>query len=184
MQRIWVDQAKCLACRSCELACAVERDSITKTLPVAAHEADKPRARVTVAGRTGASFPLQCRHCQDAPCLQVCPSGAMQLDAASGAVLVDPNRCRSCFMCVLVCPFGCVVPVSGRPVVQKCDLCVHRESPACVQACPTGALIYADERGLAPVLAARRQRVADAASAIDPSAWAVSPKTCGEDESR
>jgi carbon-monoxide dehydrogenase iron sulfur subunit len=64
MDRIWVDKDKCLGCKSCELACAVERDSVSKALISAVAETPKPIARVGVFGPTGNSFPIPCRHCQ------------------------------------------------------------------------------------------------------------------------
>lgn len=160
MKRIWVDKDKCLACRSCELACATLRDSVAKTLPGASQEMERPVARVGVHGRTGASFPLQCRHCQDAPCLRACPSGAMQRDTETGVVFLDQTKCHGCWMCVMTCPFGSVLPSGTHQVAQKCDLCLHREEPACVDACPTGALIYGDENNFAQILAAKRGKIA------------------------
>lgn len=160
MKRIWVDQDKCLACKSCELACAILRDSVSKTLFGARQETELPVARVGVHGSTGASFPLQCRHCQDAPCLRACPAGAMVRDAETGVVFVDQTKCRGCWMCVMTCPFGCVTPSGIHKVAQKCDLCLHREEPACVAACPTGALIHGDEKEFVQVLVAKRGRIA------------------------
>jgi len=160
LKRIWVDQDKCLGCKSCELACATERDSVSKTLHGARQEAELPVSRVGVHGKTGASFPLQCRHCQDAPCLRACPAGAMQRDLATGIIFADQSKCRGCWMCVMSCPFGCVIPSGAHQVAIKCDLCLHREEPACVAACPTGALIYSDEKEFAQVLAAKRGRIA------------------------
>jgi carbon-monoxide dehydrogenase iron sulfur subunit len=92
----------------------------------------------------------------------------MQRDLETGVVFIDQARCRGCFMCVMTCPFGCVVPASNYPVAQKCDLCLHREERACVEACPTDALIYADENEFAKVLAAKRGKVALFAQAAAP----------------
>lgn len=160
MKRIWVDGEKCLGCKTCELQCAVERCSVTKTLTAAVKEEPKPTARVGVYGPTGASFPLQCRHCQDATCLKACPSGAMQRDADKGTVVVDQTKCRGCWMCVMSCPFGAVTPSPAYKVAMKCDACVDMEEPACVASCPTGALVYGDEEAYQPVLAAKRGRLA------------------------
>jgi carbon-monoxide dehydrogenase iron sulfur subunit len=170
MKRIWVDGDKCLGCRSCELACAVERNSVSKTLAGAVREMIRPMARVAVGGDTGRAFPVQCRHCEDAACIAVCPSGATQRRADSNTVVVDAARCRGCWMCVMACSFGAVRPLTGFKVVAKCDACVDMVEPACVAACPTGALLYGDEDIYRRVLSARRARIAQAARAVEPTA--------------
>ena len=167
MKRIWVDKDKCLGCKSCELGCAVERDSVAKTLFGAAGETPKPIARVGVFGPSGSNFPLQCRHCQDASCLKACPAGAMQRDMEKGIVFVDQNKCRGCWMCVMSCPFGAVAPSSVSKVAVKCDACIHREEPACVASCPTGALIYGDEGDYNKVLATKRSNIAAYVRSLD-----------------
>lgn len=167
MKRIWVDKDKCLGCKSCELGCAVERDSVSKTLIGAVVETPKPIARVGVFGPDGNHFPLQCRHCQDAACLKACPAGAMQRDLETDIVFVDQNKCRGCWMCVMSCPFGAVTPSPSFKVAVKCDACIHREEPACVASCPTGALMYGDEDNYNKVLAAKRGRIAAYACSLD-----------------
>lgn len=166
MKRIWVDKEKCLGCKTCELRCAVERDSVSKTLKGAMQENPKPVARVGVFGITGASFPLQCRHCQDAPCLRSCPSGAMQRDAETDTIFIDQEKCRGCWMCVMSCPMGVITPSATYKVAVKCDGCAHMEEPACVASCPTGALVYGDEQMYNKVLADKRGRIAVFASAV------------------
>jgi len=59
MKRIWVDRDKCLGCKSCELSCAVMRDSVSKTLFGALRESVRPQARVAVHGSAGAAWPWQ-----------------------------------------------------------------------------------------------------------------------------
>jgi len=87
--------------------------------------------------------PLQCRHCEDAPCVAVCPTGALHREDEEGPVLIDSELCVGCKMCVVVCPFG-VITMSRDKAIIKCDLCIDRleqgQEPACVAACPTGAL--------------------------------------------
>lgn len=158
MKRVWVDQDKCLGCKTCELQCAIERNSVTKALATAVQEEPKPVARVGVFG-TRTCFPIQCRHCENAPCIKVCPSGAAQRDKDKGNVFIDQAKCRGCWMCVMTCPFGAVIPTEYK-VAIKCDACMHMEEPACVASCPTGALSYGDEIGYGKVLAKKRGRVA------------------------
>jgi carbon-monoxide dehydrogenase iron sulfur subunit len=166
MKRVWVDREKCLGCKTCELQCAVERNSESKRLTEAAREDPKPAARVGVFGPTGSSFPIQCRHCQDATCLMACPSGAMQRDAEKKTTFVAQDKCRGCWMCVMSCPFGAVIPSAKYKTAMKCDACVNMEQPACVASCPTGALIYGEEETYEKVLVAKRGKIAAYASSI------------------
>ena len=169
MKRVWVDREKCLGCKTCELQCAVERNSVSKRLAEAVREDPKPAARVGVFGPTGSSFPIQCRHCQDATCLMACPSGAMQRDAEKGTTFVAQDKCRGCWMCVMSCPFGAVIPSAQFKTAMKCDACMHMEQPACVAACPTGALVYGEEEAYTKVLATKRGRIAAYVSSIPTS---------------
>ena len=67
---------RCLGCKSCELACAVEH-SASRDLYEAIHETPGPRARVRVSQGTTFAIPLQCRQCGDAPCVAICPTNAL-----------------------------------------------------------------------------------------------------------
>jgi carbon-monoxide dehydrogenase iron sulfur subunit len=159
MKRIWIDRKRCLGCKTCELQCAVERNSLSRTLFEAIREDPLPLARVAVCGGQS-PFPLQCRHCEQAACLSACPSGALQRNDEQGLVFIDQTRCRGCWMCVMSCPFGCIIPSAAFHVAVKCDACMHMDAPACVAGCPTGALLYGDEAGYGKVLAKRRGTVA------------------------
>jgi len=141
---IYVDPEKCMGCHTCEIACAVAHSG-SKELLKAIHEEPRPRPRVVVEAVGGAAVPLQCRHCEDAPCVAICPTGAMaKLDG--GPVVVREELCIGCKACMLVCPFGAVTMRPEGKAVHKCDLCIERleagEEPACASACPTGALRF------------------------------------------
>lgn len=137
------DLSRCLACRGCVLACAIEH-SESKTLTGALGESPRPQSRVSLVAVDGAAVPLQCRHCEDAPCVAVCPTQAIEKLGPNQPVLITDERCIGCKLCMMVCPFGVVSLRRDGKVALKCDLCLHRleagEMPACVTACPTGAL--------------------------------------------
>jgi carbon-monoxide dehydrogenase iron sulfur subunit len=104
---------------------------------------------------------MQCRHCEDAPCISVCPTGAIYRQQAESPVLINQDLCIGCKFCLMVCPFGVInVSRDGKAMV-KCDLCIERtkigQEPACVEACPTKALKLVDEEKIA---ASKRQRSA------------------------
>ncbi len=157
---IIVEIEKCLACKSCEIACAVAH-SKSKVLQEAVQELPKPQRRVTVQAAGEFSVPLQCRHCEDAPCIAVCPTAAIHREDADGPVLIEQDKCIGCKYCLVVCPFGVIEVSHDGKVMVKCDLCFERakagQEPACVEACPTKALKLGSEKDLA---ARRRRRAA------------------------
>lgn len=99
-------------------------------------------------------FPKSCLHCDDAPCVTVCPTGASYKRAEDGIVLVDADMCIGCKLCSWACPYGAREYDEDAGVMKKCTLCVDKiynqnlppESrvPACVSACPTGARSFGD----------------------------------------
>ncbi|MEM6677514.1 MAG: 4Fe-4S dicluster domain-containing protein [Pseudomonadota bacterium] len=99
-------------------------------------------------------FPKSCLHCEDAPCVTVCPTGASYKREEDGIVLVNEDACMGCGLCAWACPYGAreLDPKAG--VMKKCTLCVDRiydetrpeedRVPACVRACPAGARAFGD----------------------------------------
>lgn len=85
MKEVQVEVSKCVGCKSCELACAVEH-SETKELFAAILEEIMPRKRVFVQAAEESSVPVNCRHCEEAFCVRVCPTGAMYRDKATATV--------------------------------------------------------------------------------------------------
>ena len=99
-------------------------------------------------------FPKSCLHCEDPPCVPVCPTGASYKRASDGIVLVDYDKCIGCKYCAWACPYGAREFDENQKVMKKCTLCVDRiyditvpereRKPACVMACPTSARIFGD----------------------------------------
>jgi anaerobic carbon-monoxide dehydrogenase iron sulfur subunit len=168
MDVIAVHVDRCVGCKTCELFCAVERGSEGKTLLSAVQETPQPQARVRVEGGNGVSFPIQCRHCLDAPCLDACLTGALARHPETGMVRVDDDRCIGCWTCVMFCPYGVIFPWPERKLALKCDRCMHMESSACVDACPTQALEIVNLEKLSEAYAEKRRSAALAATRIAP----------------
>jgi anaerobic dimethyl sulfoxide reductase subunit B (iron-sulfur subunit) len=135
------DSGICVQCHACEVAC--------KTM----HEVEWGIRWRRVVGLWSGSFPVvtsrsvsfSCMHCGNPPCEAVCPTGAIKKRPEDGIVVVDPERCFGCHLCLMACPFG--VPQYGADgKMQKCDLCLELVSqgkePACVATCPSGALRF------------------------------------------
>ena len=99
-------------------------------------------------------FPKSCLHCEDPPCVPVCPTGASYKRKEDGLVLVDFDKCIGCKYCAWACPYGARELDEARKEMTKCTLCVDRihdenlserdRQPACVLACPTSARLFGD----------------------------------------
>lgn len=99
-------------------------------------------------------FPKSCLHCEDAPCVTVCPTGASYKREEDGIVLVNADTCIGCKLCSWACPYGAREYDEDQGVMKKCTLCVDKiynenldvESrvPACVSTCPAGARHFGD----------------------------------------
>jgi len=142
---IVVHPLRCLGCHSCHLQCATAH-SESKQLIQAISEAPLPQARINLEQAEDLAVPLQCRQCEDAPCIQVCPTKALEREDQESPVLIKDQLCIGCQKCILVCPFGVIYMDHQGKVITKCDLCFQRlqkdEQPACVSGCPTGALQF------------------------------------------
>ena len=142
MRRIYAREDYCLGCRLCEINCLVKHSKSKKIIKAFRTERDTVVPGVHVEERGHVSFALQCRHCDDALCIEACIIGAMYRDPETDAVLCNEDRCVGCWSCIMVCPAGAVVRGKARKVASKCDLCMGEETPVCVEGCPNEALVY------------------------------------------
>jgi formate dehydrogenase iron-sulfur subunit len=147
------DATRCIDCRACMVACSVE------------NKIDMDKTRIWVAGvglkgdfpnLTRASMVYHCMHCNEPDCLSACPVGAYD-KREDGPVLYNKDKCIGCRYCMNACPFG--VPhfdynkgLLQGAFIDKCTMCPQRIDnglgPACVDTCPTGALVYGDRADL------------------------------------
>lgn len=143
MKRVFIRPDRCTSCKTCVLSCAVAH-SQSRALFTAITEVPRPYPRLFVEPANGRKVPILCRHCEDAPCLRACIAGALYRDPTTEAVLADWDRCIGCWTCIMVCPYGVVQRQAEVAKAVKCDLCPDRETPACVESCPTEALVFTD----------------------------------------
>ena len=160
-----IDLNVCVGCHACVTSCK-EWNTAGSAGPLAdenAYGADPTgtffnRVQTYEAGTFPATetihFPKSCLHCEEPPCVPVCPTGASYKRAEDGIVLVDYDKCIGCKYCAWACPYGARELDEARQVMTKCTLCVDRihdaglapddRKPACVKACPTGARLFGD----------------------------------------
>jgi carbon-monoxide dehydrogenase iron sulfur subunit len=182
VKTVFVNPERCIGCRQCEFACAVEHsESRDAFLALAEDPLPRPRIHVEAGPWFNTSFPNRCRHCNPAPCEQVCPSGAIFRDAEEDLVLIEARQCITCAMCAMVCPFDAVTfhaqtnGAAARVVATKCDGCVdrvrRREEPACSEVCKVDALVSGELNELVKAGRLRESAaVLSAVSRIEPTA--------------
>jgi Fe-S-cluster-containing dehydrogenase component len=160
-----IDLNVCVGCHACVTSCKQWNTSgsagpLADERPYAANPTGTffNRVQTYEAGAFPATetvhLPKSCLHCEDPPCVPVCPTGASYKRKEDGIVLVDYDKCIGCKYCAWACPYGARELDEERQVMTKCTLCVDRiydellpkedRKPACVKACPTGARLFGD----------------------------------------
>jgi tetrathionate reductase subunit B len=134
-----IEVDRCIDCEACMIACNVENQV----------NVDHHRNWVKAAPLEGTLpnlvqdyVPGNCMHCENPPCVLVCPTGA-SYQRTDGLVLIDQAKCIGCQFCIAACPYGARYFDETRRVVDKCTACVHRldagQPPACVETCVGGS---------------------------------------------
>lgn len=140
-----INTKKCIGCYTCRTACQRQNGLLPNEdfIRYEEHvEGSYPNVRVE-------TVPLQCMHCDDAPCANVCPTGATFV-SPDGIVGVDHGRCIGCKYCMAACPYQVRTFNEEEGIVDKCRFCtVSAEESgtkmcSCVEACVTGARLFGD----------------------------------------
>lgn len=170
------DDSKCTACRGCQLACKQwnalkakqtrnygtyqNPPSLQSNTYMIIHYQDLKDDKGSVKWLFRKEA---CMHCTDAACVTVCPSGALYYNKEFGTVGLNHDLCIGCKNCVAACPFEVPKYDEGTDKVYKCDMCESRlannMTPACVKACPTGALTWGDKEAQLKKAEARAKEV-------------------------
>ena len=141
-----IDTTNCIGCFACRTACQ-RQNGLDAEVDYIRYEEVETGIFPTVGHE---NVPLQCMHCEDAPCVAVCPTGASYIDE-TGVVAVDEGKCIGCRYCMAACPYQVRVHNKVSGAVEKCKFChhwvyEHPETPSntCVSACPTHCRIFGD----------------------------------------
>jgi len=138
-----IDHGSCIGCHACSLACKSEHD-----VPLGSY-------RTWVKYVEKGTFPdvrryftvLRCNHCDDAPCIDICPVTAL-FDREDGIVDFDRDVCIGCKACMQACPYDALYIHPERGTAEKCNFCAHRVDrglePPCATVCPTEAILVGD----------------------------------------
>jgi formate dehydrogenase iron-sulfur subunit len=166
----YTDTTVCIGCKACQVACHQWNDlpspnGTTRPLPVLSGDSyDNTRTLSDTnwrhvkfieqfspdTNRKDARWLMMsdvCKHCVNAPCLEVCPTGAI-LRTEFDTVFINEPACNGCRDCISACPFGVIhmSTLPGKNVAQKCTFCYDRLkeglTPACAQACPTQSIRF------------------------------------------
>lgn len=138
--RFEVDMDRCTSCKSCVSAChslnGLDDGESWRSVGVV--------VGVGWSGPTQQTVTTACHHCVDPACLAGCPVDAYEKDPFTGIVRHLDDQCIGCSYCTWTCPYEVPRFNERLGIVRKCDMCSDRlaegEAPACVQACPTGAI--------------------------------------------
>lgn len=131
---------RCIGCDACYVACKVnwEVPALKESYRTRVFEIEDEDHY----GNPTVSFlPVLCNHCDNAPCVDVCPTGASFKRTSDGIVLVEPDLCIGCKACMVACPYNAryVKEVDGKTIIDKCTFCAPRLEvglePGCVNTC-------------------------------------------------
>ena len=138
-----IDLALCTGCNACAVACKLEND-----VPLGSFNTWVESWDVEMDGRVKRSnLPQLCNHCDNAPCVTACPTGASYV-AEDGTVQITQEECIGCQACIQACPYGARYYIEETSTVGKCTFCHHRTTngllPACVSTCVMSARMFGD----------------------------------------
>ncbi len=137
-----IDETKCVGCHACRVAC----QNVNGLLAHEAYNHLEEREYGSFPNYSREFLPVQCQHCDNPPCVKVCPTGA-SVKRADGIVLVDINECIGCKYCIVACPYNVRI-IKKRGYVEKCRFCIEflpqGIKPACLTTCMAGVRTFGD----------------------------------------
>lgn len=138
-----IDLRRCIGCQACTVSCGIENST-----PIGEFRTTVRQYEVSNGENVNnVLLPRLCNHCDNPPCVPVCPVQATY-QRKDGVVVIDNERCVGCAYCVQACPYDARFINHETKTADKCTFCVHRLDvgllPACVESCVGGARIIGD----------------------------------------
>ncbi len=139
-----IDTATCVGCAACVIGCKAENDTpegYSRDWIYTLLQGAYPEVRMAIESQ-------RCNHCEDAPCVEVCPTGASHYGTGE-TVQVNPDKCSGCKACIAACPYQARYIDPGTGGVDKCTFCMHRieaglTTTSCQEICPTQSIYFGD----------------------------------------
>lgn len=160
MKAFVIDVSKCNGCYNCQISCKDEHVGNDWT-PYAKPQPDTGQfwlkinefVRGTVPKVKVHYVPRICMHCANAPCISSCPAEGAIYRRDDGLVIIDPEKCTGCKLCVDACPYSVIYFNEDLNLAQKCTGCAHLldkgwKEPRCADACPHEAIKFGEESEL------------------------------------
>lgn len=152
-----IDIANCNGCHTCQIACKDEHVGNDWT-PVAKPQPNSGQFWLELTEKVRGSVPKVkvayrphlCMHCEQAPCMDECPVQGAVYKRDDGLIIIDPEKCTGCRICIDACPYGVIYFNEDLNIAQKCTGCAHLldagwSEPRCVDVCPTECIKFMDE---------------------------------------
>ena len=172
---VLVDVTKCIGCRGCQVSCkrwnelpgenTTLNNSWTNPPTLSYNTYTHIRFKLEYDATSDTTnwhfLNWRCMHCKNPACLEACPVKAI-VKTEEGAVVIKNERCIGCKYCISACPFDVPQYNPQLEKVSKCHMCFDRipeKEPACVQACPTDALVFNERNKIIDMATQRKNKI-------------------------
>ncbi len=185
MKVMIIDITKCNGCFNCQIACKDEHvdndwSPYAKPQPDMGHfwmhlseleRGSYPKVKI-------AYIPKPCMHCQNPKCMEAAQGGAIY-KLKDGTVIIDPEKSKGQKQIVEACPYGCIYWNDELNIPQKCTFCAHLldhksiKAPRCVEACPTGTLIFGEYEDLKNIIKEKKAELLHPEFGLKPNVYYI-----------